>query len=126
MSTPVQGPGMRRRRTHTAELKARLVAASQEPGASIAGIALANQINANPLHKWIREHRLAQGALAQPAVTAKESPPRTLVPLTLANATPSLTSDIQIEIRRQQTTVHIAWPLADAAACGQWLRALLR
>jgi len=34
--------------------KRRLVAACQQPGASIAGSALRAQVNANQLHKWIR------------------------------------------------------------------------
>jgi transposase len=34
--------------------------------------------------------------------------------------------DITIELRRGATVVKVAWPLAAAADCAVWLRALLR
>ena len=40
------------RRRHSAELKAKVLAACSEPGASISGIALAHGLNANLVHKW--------------------------------------------------------------------------
>jgi transposase-like protein len=42
---------------HNAELKTRVVTACEQAGASIAGIALANGVNANLVHRWIRERR---------------------------------------------------------------------
>jgi transposase-like protein len=42
---------------HNAEFKTRVVTACEQAGASIAGIALANGVNANLVHCWIREHR---------------------------------------------------------------------
>jgi len=42
-------------RTHTEAFKRSLIEACNEPGASIAGVALANGINANQLHRWMRE-----------------------------------------------------------------------
>ena len=43
---------MASRRTHTPELKRSAVEASNQPGTSIAGVAMAYGINANQLHKW--------------------------------------------------------------------------
>jgi len=40
------------RRRHSAELKANVLAACNEPGASIAGVALAHGLNANLVRKW--------------------------------------------------------------------------
>ena len=40
------------RRRHAAELKARVLAACDEPGASVAAIARAHDLNANLVHKW--------------------------------------------------------------------------
>lgn len=40
-------------RTYTRQFKAELVAACQQPGASIAAIALQHGMNANVLHRWI-------------------------------------------------------------------------
>ena len=45
----------RRRRYHTEEFKQALIVACCEPGASVAGIALANGVNANQVRRWMRE-----------------------------------------------------------------------
>ena len=45
----------RTRRTHSEEFKRSLIDACVEPGASVAGVALANGINANQLRRWMRE-----------------------------------------------------------------------
>ena len=45
----------RRKRTHPEEFKQAVIAACCEPGASVAGIALANGINANQVRRWMRE-----------------------------------------------------------------------
>ena len=55
---------LRTRRTHSEAFKQSLIEASGEPGASVAGVALANGINANPLRRWMRE----RGALKTGAV----------------------------------------------------------
>jgi len=47
--------GGRTRRTHSLEFKQRVVEASRQPGASIAGVAMVHGINANQLHKWRRQ-----------------------------------------------------------------------
>jgi transposase len=46
----------RTHRTYTRQFKAELVAASQQPGASIAAIARGHGMNANVLHRWLKEH----------------------------------------------------------------------
>ena len=45
----------RRRRNHTEEFKQAVIAACCEVGASVAGIALANELNANQVRRWMRE-----------------------------------------------------------------------
>ena len=45
----------RTRRTHSEAFKRSLIEACNEPGASVAGVALANGINANQLRRWMRE-----------------------------------------------------------------------
>lgn len=109
------------RRRHTPELKAQLVAACLQPGASIAAIALAHQLNANQLHKWIKAQRSQQ-----PNVSGLASPPSALVPVTLQPIKTAQSEDIQIEIRRAHANIHITWPISQAAACAQWLREILR
>jgi transposase len=48
-------PPRRTRRTHSEEFKRSLIDACGEPGVSVAGMALANGINANQLRRWMRE-----------------------------------------------------------------------
>ena len=52
--------GTRRvKRTHSGEFKARVIAACEARGASVAGIALAHGVNANLVRKWIIKKRRA-------------------------------------------------------------------
>ncbi|WP_159912456.1 transposase [Pantoea sp. 18069] len=50
----------RTRRTYTPQFKAELIAACLQPGASIATTAREHGMNANVLHRWLKEHRLGQ------------------------------------------------------------------
>ena len=56
---------MASRRTHTPEFKRSAVEASKQPGASIAGVAMACGINANQLHKWRRQFQGSELVLAE-------------------------------------------------------------
>ncbi|HDZ37220.1 MAG TPA: transposase [Marinobacter sp.] len=53
----------RKRRRHSPEFKARLVAECHSPGASVSRIALDNDLNANQLRRWIRESKQVEGSL---------------------------------------------------------------
>jgi len=109
---PEAKPSSRRR--HDADLKARVVAACAEPGASVAQVAMANGLNANLVHKWRRG--------AEPA-----TPAAAFIELKMPHvASPAPTPDIRIEVRRGSTTVSINWPSGCAAECAVWLRELLR
>jgi transposase len=55
---------MATRRTHSLGFKQSAVEASRQPGASIAGVAMAHGINANQLHKWRRQFSGAPTAVA--------------------------------------------------------------
>lgn len=50
----IQKP-IRRRRHHPEEFKRAIIAACCEPEASVAGIAMANGVNANQVRRWMRE-----------------------------------------------------------------------
>ena len=63
------------RRTHSSEFKAQVLAACQQPGASIAAVSLAHGLNSNVVHKWlagIGMKRFGQGlpAKSEPAPVA--------------------------------------------------------
>jgi transposase len=110
-----------RRRRHSAELKARILAACAEPGASVSRIALENGLNANLVFKWRRLAGRDQSS-AKMLVPVAEFVPLPVLPS--AAAVP--VGDIRISIRRGGTTLDIEWPLSGAESCGQWLRELLR
>lgn len=109
------------RRRHSAELKARILEACAEPGASVARIAMENGLNANVVHKWRRRAAVSRGSTKH-VVPAAEFVPLPVLPP--AAAMPM--GDIRISIRRGGTTVDIQWPVSGAECCAQWLRELLR
>ncbi|MDP2678674.1 MAG: transposase [Rhodoferax sp.] len=108
------------RRFYSPELKRQVVGACAQPGASIAGVALRHGINANIVHRWLREH--SQGIL----ISRQQS----FVPGTLSAASEPATAqpiaDIRIEVKRVNATIIVRWPLAGGAACAQWLRECLQ
>ena len=57
----------RRRRNHTEEFKQAVIAACCEAGASVAGIALANGVNANQVRRWMRERDIEPPSRSLPA-----------------------------------------------------------
>ena len=111
-----------KRRLYSPELKNQVVAQARLPGASIAGVALSHGINANIVHRWLRERA------GQPPQT-----PSGFVALSLPTAhgkleeeSAKLAQDIRIELRRGATVVNVAWPVAQAGECAAWMRELLR
>lgn len=113
--------GRRRRRLHSDEFKADAVAAASQPGVSMASVALARGVNANLLRRWVREAELpAATTLTKATPTAPAFVP---VQLPEPVAPPG---EIRIDLRRGATTVTVAWPIAAAAECAQWIRELLR
>jgi transposase len=59
---------MATRRTHPLEFKRSAVDASNQPGASMAGVAMAHGINVNQLHKWRRQLRDSGLVVAKPDI----------------------------------------------------------
>jgi transposase len=114
--------GRRRRRKHSAEFKAELIKACQQPGVSSAAIALANGLNANMLRRWVNNSEQPESATAP----AKLLPPPTpeFVPLKLPAPQPQ--ADIRIELQRGGVSVSVIWPVSAAADCASWIRAVLR
>ena len=122
--------GRRRRRTHSAEFKAKVIAACHQPGVSIAAVALANGLNANLLRRWVVSEERAQPATAMEAVRVSparvEVDSRAFIPLQLERPEVSNKQEISIELRRGATVVKVSWPVAAAAQCAAWLRELVR
>jgi transposase len=113
-----------KRRFYSPELKLQVVQACARAGASIAGVAMQHGVNANIVHRWLREH--SQGALV--------AQPLAFVPVTLESGTEvtvpaaptQATVEIRMELRRGAATVTVAWPSQLAGECGAWLREWLR
>ena len=115
--TGVRAP---RRRKHSPEFKAQLVAACRPHGVSIAAIAMANGVNANLARRWVVEAGQGGGACLAPAAVAP-----TFIPVRPQPAEPT-PGDIRIELRRGATAISVSWPCEAAAQCAAWMRELQR
>jgi transposase len=99
-----------KRRRFSADFKAQIVAACNQPGASVA---LANGLNANLVHKWRR--------LAKDKVPDDVAQPDFL-PVPLARDPGSDTHNTHLLIEVSGIKVH--WPLQHMDRAIAWLRAL--
>lgn len=118
--------GRRRRRTHSPHFKAEAIGACQQPGVSIAAVALARGLNAAMLHRWVKQAERSGRPIAIRAtapIVAIESGD-SFVPVAL----PSNRAEdaIRIEVRRRGGTVSVEWPSSAAHECALLLRELMR
>lgn len=102
---------LRQRRSYPKDLKAQIVAQCSQPGVSVAGVALSHGINANVVHKWIRQ--------------AERQPAPAFVPIMPAGV-PGAGRHIEIHLTRGAVQATVRWPVGDAGACVSWLREWLR
>lgn len=126
------------RRRHDAEFKAAVVAACDEPGASVAAVAQAHGLNANLVHQWRRGRGRGRGASAITAAAPVAAPVMETVSVATAAPVfipvelpapipaPEVVQEIHIELRRGAVTVNVRWPMQAAAQCAAWLREVLR
>jgi transposase-like protein len=131
MSTSDDGYGdRRRRRRHSDEFKARVVAACRKPGVSIAAVALDHRLNANLLRRWVvtAERSQEEAPVTPLAVPAASALPASaaFVPVTVQRPAAVTAPEIMIELRRGATVAKVSWPVAAAAGCAAWLGELLR
>jgi len=104
-------PRQSSRRRHPAELKLKVLAACEEPGASVAAVAQVHGLNANLVHKWRRcqdGRRLSSTAGVTPAKSADLSLPGSLA---AAPAAPSVPAGVAVGAQRPAAMR----TLADAA-----------
>lgn len=140
----------RARRVHGAQIKAKVLAACRQPGASVSAVALAHGLNANLVHKWLRGQGLQRAGLTvdlpahvAPAKAARAAPatalqfvpihmPKPAAPVRSALAPqPPLVAKpaavgnvIEVELRGGSGQLTVRWPAPQAAQCRQWLREL--
>ena len=68
------------RRTFTAEFKHQLIQQCQQPDTSVAKVAMQHQVNANLLHKWIRQSKSMVPSLTPPSIPQTDFLPVILHP----------------------------------------------
>ncbi len=114
--------GRRRRRVHSAHFKAEAVGACQQPGVSIAAVALARGLNASMLHRWVKKAERSGRPIAihatAPSVAIESG--ESFVPVALPS------NPIRIEVRRRGGTVNVEWPASAAHECALLLRELMK
>ena len=108
------------RRFYSPEFKTQVTQECRQSGASVAGVALSHGINANIVHRWLRE----------PAPFALSPQSQAFVPVTLNDSAsilaPHAEPDIRVEVQRANSAIVVKWPLQGGAACAAWLREWLR
>ena len=129
------------RRQHSAELKAKVLAACEEPGASISAVALAHGLNANLVRKWREGRGLKRVGLVAPIAPTVVAPTPLIagdarfVPIGIgpsaeparddrcerSNAGAVAPSIIDIELRRGLLHLNVRWPSSAAVDCVAWL-----
>ena len=111
-----------KRRFYSPELKTQVMQECRKSGASVAGVALSHGINANIVHRWLREQT--------PSALVPQLQARAFVPITLGESAPGPAPhaelDIRVEVQRANSAIVVKWPLQDSAACAAWLREWLR
>ena len=105
------------RRQYSAATKAQVMAQCDEPGASVAKVAMAHGINANIVHGW---RKAAREQAEQPVLA-----PQAFVPLAI-EAAPTVERRIEVEVRRGAVSLTIVWPVSASAEMTVWMRELLR
>lgn len=121
----------RTHRTYSARFKAQLVAACQQPGVSIAALAGQHAMNANVLHRWIKEHHrsgchplAAHDRASEPGQSALQS---AFIPVQLPSAMAQPEAqNIKVELRKGALSMALTWPLSAAAELASWSAAVLK
>ena len=72
----VERTNVRGRHSYCVAFKSWIVERAMQPGMSMAGLAMRNQVNANQLRRWVKLHRQGAGGVAAVA---------TLLPVTIAS-----------------------------------------
>ena len=126
------------RRTFTAEFKHQLIQQCQQPDTSVAKVAMQHQINANLLHKWIRQSRLMVPSLTIPSIPQTDFLPVILHPTPVKQEAPpppmpekKATAHIRIPLHDEQGSVRdqmieIEWPVESATELLLLLQGLIK
>ena len=123
----------RTKRTYSADTKAELLAACRAPGASIAAVASAHGMNANVLHRWLKEstqsrQRIGSGACTDSTavdIAGQSAPSFISVPLLMKPAVP-VEREIKVEVRKGGLVMTVTWPMSAASDFAHWSASVLK
>ena len=119
----------RTHRTYKPEFKSQLVAACQQPGASVAALAVQHGMNANVLHRWLKEHQHngRHQLTGMPAIATSPSRTPSFIPLALP-AAPAVAKgqEVKVELRKGSLSMVVTWPLNAAADLTAWTIEVLK
>ena len=123
-----------RRRNHSDEFKAMVLAQCREPGRSVASVALKHGLNANLVRLWQRKselasvrHSLSESSQSSAVLASQQFLPVHMdVPTDSHGGFAKPCAAIQLELRRGTSAVTVTWPAELAGDCGVWLREWLR
>lgn len=123
----------RTKRTYSSETKAELLAACNAPGASIAAVANANGMNANVLHRWLKESSKSRPPIGRGAGIGATSvdmadhsvPSFIALPLLTKPAEP-VEREIKVEVRKGGLVMTVTWPMSAASDFACWSASVLK
>jgi transposase len=120
--------GGKTRRRYGAQFKAMVLAQCDEPGASVAQVAMSHGINDNVVHRWrqlARQSEATQLVAKAPADAAGAA--AQFVPLALpAPGAVEPKTEVRLEVRRAAVTVSVAWPAHALGELAGFVRELLK
>ena len=132
-SDPPRYAARRTKRTYSADTKAELLAACSAPGASIAAVASAHGMNANVLHRWLKESsqpRLPIGNGADTGATnvamAGQSVPSFIALPLLTKLAEQVEREIKVEVRKGGLVMAVTWPMSAASEFACWSASVLK
>jgi len=123
----------RTKRTYSAQTKSELLAACRAPGASIAAVASAHGMNANVLHRWLRESYQSRPLVGSSSGTSATAvglvdqgvPSFIALPLLTKPAEP-VGQEIKVEVRKGGLVMSVTWPMSAASEFACWSASVLK
>lgn len=123
----------RTKRTYSADTKAELLAACRAPGASIAAVASAHGMNANVLHRWLKESSQSRAPIGSGSgtgataadIAGQRVPSFIALPLLTKPAEP-VEREIKVEVRKGGLVMTVSWPMSAASEFACWSACVLK
>jgi transposase len=116
------------RRRYGSQFKAMVLTQCDEPGMSVAQVAMSHGINDNVVHRWRQLARQQQSARqGVPGAQPSAEQPLAFVPLALpAPDGPEAKTEVRLDIKRGAVTVGVAWPEKALGVLAGFVRELLK